>query len=50
MLKTEIKFCPNCKNDLTNNKKLAQNVKECNHCGTRFFILITSNFEIKNND
>lgn len=38
----EIKYCPNCKKELTENKKLAQGVRECKSCGTRFYILITS--------
>lgn len=37
-----MKYCPNCKSDLTENKKLAQGIKECLSCKTRFFILITS--------
>jgi ribosomal protein L37AE/L43A len=41
-MKPEIKFCPNCAKDLSDNKKLAQGIKECKHCGTRFLILITS--------
>jgi ribosomal protein L37AE/L43A len=41
-MKTEIKHCPSCKGDLIDNSKLAQGVKECSECGTRFLILITS--------
>lgn len=44
MLKNKgINYCPNCKEYLSNNKKLAQGVKECLSCKTRFHILITSN-------
>lgn len=37
--------CPNCKSELQESNKLAQGVKECLSCKTRFFILITSNFK-----
>lgn len=37
-----IKYCPNCRNELSDNKNLAQGVKECLQCKTRFYILITS--------
>jgi ribosomal protein L37AE/L43A len=43
-MKRLIKHCPNCGEQLTNNKKLAQGVKECKTCKTRFFILITNTF------
>jgi len=39
-MKVEIKFCPNCKNELSENNKLAQGVKECKKCNAKFFILI----------
>jgi len=36
-----IRFCPNCKEELSNSKKFAQGVKECKGCGCRFLILDT---------
>lgn len=39
-MKIEIKFCPNCKSDLTKTAKLAQDVRECKKCNTRFYMLI----------
>ncbi len=37
-----IKYCPNCQSELTDSIKLAQGVKECKICNTRFYIIITS--------
>jgi len=37
-----IKFCPNCKNELIDNVKLAQGVKECSKCKARYYILETT--------
>lgn len=42
-----IKHCPSCKTELTENKKLAQGVYECKACSGRFFILITSSNKLQ---
>lgn len=36
-----IKFCPNCKHELSSSKHLAQGVKECPNCKGRYFQLET---------
>jgi ribosomal protein L33 len=41
-MKVGIKFCPNCKEEVHENKKLAQGVVECKACDSRFYILLTS--------
>ncbi len=41
-MKPEVKHFPNCKSLLSDNPKLAQGVKECKECKTRFFIILTS--------
>lgn len=43
--KTPIKFCPNCKSDISKdstNNKLAQNCKHCNVCNATFYIICTT--------
>jgi len=37
-----IKYCPNCKEELSDNSKLAALVKECKHCGGRYFQIETT--------
>lgn len=37
-----IKYCPNCKTELSDNKKLAQGVKECKKCNGKYFIIETT--------
>lgn len=39
----DVKYCPRCKGDLKDDKKLAKNCKFCSVCDYIFFILITSN-------
>lgn len=41
-MEKDIKFCPCCDGILLKKVSLAQGVKECSKCKTRFFILITS--------
>ena len=48
-MKKEIKHCPCCGENLINNQKLAQGIKECKFCKTRFLILITSNEKLNDN-
>jgi len=35
-------YCPNCKEKLSENKKLSQGVKECKSCEGRYYILETT--------
>ncbi len=35
-------FCPSCKSELSDNNKLAQGVKECKICKSKWFIILTS--------
>jgi DNA-directed RNA polymerase subunit M/transcription elongation factor TFIIS len=38
----KLKYCPHCTSELIKPKKIAQGVRECSKCKTRFFILVTS--------
>jgi len=38
----KIQFCPICAGELHKPKELAEGVKECRVCKSRFFILITT--------
>lgn len=42
-----MKYCPNCKYELSDNKALAQHVKECLNCKGRYFIIETTKPKIK---
>ena len=37
-----IRYCPNCKGELNQSKKLSQGIKECKTCGGIYFLLETT--------